>query len=119
MLLTQRLLADCLHFRCVENPKLTYVLITELPDYSGTLEELFRLILGSKVLAKQFFDTKQEKLFNLYLVEKNSGEVFRVLATSALQSMGKFNKTLDCDAAIEILKSVSADAGSENDIPLV
>lgn len=96
---------------------LTYVLITELPDYSGTLEELFRLILGSKVLAKQLFD-KAREVIQAVSSQDNSDEVFRVLATSALQSMGKFNETLDCDAAIEILNSVSADAGSENDISL-
>ena len=70
------------------------------------------------MFSKQFFN-QAKKVIQSVSGRTNSEEVFRVLATSALQSMGKFNKTLDCDAAIEILNSVSADAGSENDIPLV
>ncbi len=98
-------LGRLLAFRCAKNPQVAYVLITELPEYSGTMEELFRLIFGSNVLGKQFFDQARKVIRNVS-GEQPSDEVFRILATSALQSMGKFNEPLDCNAAQEILNAL-------------
>lgn len=112
-------LGRILAFRSKDEPnKVAHVLIVELPELSGTLDEIFRLIFNSDVMRKQFFANALEVLRRVSHVKDDPDGCFKSLALPARQSMGKFNKPLDCDEAIEILNSVSADAGSENDISL-
>jgi hypothetical protein len=98
-------LARVLAFRHDENLGCASVLVIGLPDTSGTFEELFLLIQESKKLRQKFYK-KAISVLNESM-NKSDGELFHVLAASALQSMGDFNTPLDCAAAIEILDSIS------------
>jgi hypothetical protein len=95
------------------------VLIAELPDLSGTLEDLFRLIFLSETLQKQFVTEVRQVLQQSQRCGSDSRACFQKLAGSAGQSMGSFNHVLDPAAALALFESFELKSASEDDISLV
>ena len=106
-------------FRSRSRPEVSQVLIAELPDLSGTLEELFRLIFLSETLQKQFVTEVRRVLQQSQRYGSDSRVCFQELAGSARQSMGSFNHVLDPTAALALFESFELKSASEDDISLV
>lgn len=114
-------LGRVLAFRSASHPDVAQVLITELPDLSGTLEEMFQLIFHSKILQKQFLAASTACLAKVANAHTDSRSCFRVLACRAGQSMGRFDAPLDSGAsqAMQLLRQLEATVADGDEIPMV
>jgi hypothetical protein len=98
-------------------PNTALVLVAELPEFAGTMEEVIKLIFRGDNLREQFLKTAIAVLERVKRA-KSQRAIFNALAISAHQAMGTFDYVHDIDTANQILRDVNQNFASDGDISL-